>query len=187
MKTKLLSTLLLAASVPLGTGLMAQTTAPTLTAGSPTNSTVQNQTAPAPSQTIYGPSLPSAQQLTDAAARQGIAIDQISQTAGQVVVTYRYADGQFKTVSYQLLPAGSGPGAPQTVVAAPSSPAPTVVYQTVTPPPVVYYYDDYPGYYYPRYVYGYPRVSLNLGVGFGRGYYGGGGFYHGGGFHRGWR
>jgi hypothetical protein len=186
MKTKLILSLVLAASVPLGAGLMAQTTAPTLTAGSPASASATASTAPTPSQTIYGPNLPSAQQLTDAAAKQGIAIDQISQTAGQVVVTYKYSDGQVKTVSYQLLPAGSGPGAPQTVVAAPSSPAPTVVYQT-TPPPVVYYYDDYPGYYYPRYGYGYPRVSVNLGVGFGHGYYRGGGFYHGGGFHRGWR
>lgn len=131
--------------------------------------------APAPNQVIYSPRLPSPAELTSAAAAQGLAVDQISQTANQVTVVYRNNAGQVNTVAYQLLPTGANT---TTTVVVPS-PAPTVVYQTA---PSVVYYDTY-GPYWPRYYY--PPVSVSLGFGYYHGW-GHGGYYRGGWGHH-WR
>ncbi len=127
------------------------------------------------SQIVYTPQLPSAAELTNAAAAQGFEVERIVQTANQVIAFYRNASGQPTTVAYQNLP-------PTGVV---STPAPAPVVVTAPPPAVIYnqaprvvYYDDYPGYYYPRVWY--PPVSLRLGFGF-RSFHGG---HHGGYRHR---
>lgn len=129
------------------------------------------QTAPAPNQIIYAPRLPSASELANVAAAQGLTIDQISQTANQVTAIYRSKDGQTNTVAYQLLPTAGSATATTTVVV--PNPAPTVVYETA---PRVVYYDSYDP-FWPRYYY--PPVSLHLGFG----------YYHGwgGGYHHHWR
>ena len=123
-------------------------------------------TQPKITQFVYTPKLPSAQELTDAAAAQGFTVERISQTSLQVIAFYRNASGQAVTVAYQTLPPAAvaqTPAAPVVVSTAP----PTVVYQQA--PRVIYYEDDT---YYPRYWY--PPVSLS----FGFGYYGGHGFGH---------
>jgi uncharacterized membrane protein YgcG len=152
-------------------------------------------------QIVYVPQLPSAQELTNAAYAQGVAIDKIADNGSQISVTYKLTNGQINSVTYQMLPAAQA-GASQTVVI-PTSPAPAVVYQPQPAPRVVYYYPEssyYPDYaYYPD-RYWYSPISLSLGFGYGyyggyrghAGYYGHGGFrgggYHGGGgghhFHR---
>ena len=131
--------------------------------------------APAPSQVVYAPRLPSAVELTNVAAAQGLSVDKIVQTAAQITVVYRSANGQTNTVAYQLLPTAGAPAA--TVVAAP--PPPRVVY--VQPAPRYYYDPFYDPFYYSGY-YGSPwygPVSLSLGLGWG--FHGGGGH---GGHHR---
>jgi hypothetical protein len=127
-------------------------------------------TAPVANQTIYAPRLPSATELANAAATQGIAIERIEQTPTQVLVVYKYANGQNNTVAYQLLPAATPNVAATPAVAAP--PQRVVVY---APPPRVVYY-DYAPYYYPRYYY--PPVSLSFGFGYGFGHGFRGGFHH---------
>jgi hypothetical protein len=134
-------------------------------------------TTPAPDQTIYSPRLPSAAELTNAAAAQNQKIEKIDQTNSAVTVVYRTAGGQTQTVSYLLLPAADTGGLS---VATPSTPAPAVSSGSTTviyaPPPPVYYYPAY----YPWGWYG-PR-SVHIGLGFG--FYGHG---YRGGFHHGWR
>ncbi len=141
---------------------------------------------PAPNRIIYGPRLPSAQELSNAAAAQGLSIDRLEQNSDRVTVVYRSNNGQTNTVAYEVLPAanGSGTGGVTTGAITPSgtaiatttpapvvvgSSAPTVVYQSS--PSVVYYdspiYD--PWYYYP---------PVAVGIGFG--------YYHGWGWHGGW-
>jgi hypothetical protein len=127
----------------------------------------------APNQIIYAPRLPSAAELTNAAAAQGVSVERIDQTASQISVTYKYSSGEVKTVAYQLLPTGTMPAPTQTTVVQ-TAPAPAVVY---APPPRVIYYEEpvyYPRYYYPYY----PPVSLSFG--FGYRHFGG---HYGGGFH----
>ena len=131
---------------------------------------------PAPNEVVYVPQLPSAAELSKAAAAQNVTIAQIDQTNSQVTVTYKYSNGAVNTVSYQPL-ANAENG---TAVPMPSSPAPaatagtTVVYTTTTAPAPAYYY-DYPYYGYGYYPWGwYPPVSIGLGFGF-----------HGGGFRGG--
>lgn len=186
MQNKLLTVLMGSALIACGahaqdTGASAaQTSAPTVQQPSPVSQAAQ--ALPAPNQIIYAPRLPNPSELTSAAAAQGLAVDQISQTANQVTVVYRYSNGQTNTVAYQLLPTAT---APTTTVVAPS-PAPTVVYQTTpqviyeTSPRVIYYdrYDPWPNYYY-------PPVSLNLGFGYYRGW--GGGWHGGGHYGHHWR
>ncbi|MDO8545025.1 MAG: hypothetical protein Q7S40_31665 [Opitutaceae bacterium] len=126
-------------------------------------------------QIVYTPQLPSAADLTNAAAAQGFTVDRIVQTGSQVIAFYRNASGQPTTVAYQSLPpTGVAPAAapaPAQVVV--TSPPATVVYERA---PRVVYYDTYPdSYYYPRMWY--PPVSLHLGFGF-RSFHGG--HYHGG-------
>ena len=174
MKTKLIS--LFAASAGLLTlGARAQAPDPaTPTTPAPAIETV---TAPTANQFVYSPRLPSATELTQVASAQGLTIDKIVQSATQMTVVYRTANGQTNTVAYMLLPAA---GAPETVVAA-AAPATTtrVVYAEPAPAPV-YYYDPfyYPAYYSPWY----GPVSVNLGFGFRSSGWRGGwhGGYHGG-------
>jgi hypothetical protein len=132
------------------------------------------QLAPAPSQIIYSPRLPSPTELTSVAAAQGMTVEQITQNANQVTAIYRSANGQTSTVAYQLLPTAA-PAPTQTVVAPTQTvvvPAPTtVIYEE----PRTVYYESY-GPAWPRYYY--PPVSLSLGFGYYRGW-GGGGFHHG--------
>lgn len=150
----------------------APTSAPTPTpVATDSPASAVSQSAPAPSQVIYSPRLPSAAELTNVASAQGLAVEQITQTSSQVTAVYKNAAGQLSTVAYQLLPTAT---APATTVVTPSAP-PTVVYQTA---PRVVYYRSYDPYYYdpfwPRY---YPPVSLSFGFGYSRGW-GGHGHYH---------
>lgn len=125
-------------------------------------------TAPmAPHQIVYTPRLPSAQELTNAAAAQGVTVTKIEQTDSQIVATYQSANGQINVVAYLPLPSAAAPSANPTVVV---SQAPRVVY---APAPRVVYYEPV-GYYDPWYWN--PPVSLSIGLGF----YGHGGNYHGG-------
>jgi hypothetical protein len=176
MKNKLFSAFLLTAGL-LALGAQAQTAAPAADA-----------VAPAPSRIIYAPRLPSPVELTNVAAAQGIGVEKIDQTATQITVTYKLANGQLNTVAYQLLPTAASPG--QSTVAAgtvavPASPAPAVVYTQAAPAvvytqpyPYSYYYAADP-YYSPWGFYGPLAVGIGLGFGFHGGYYHGGGFYHG--------
>ena len=154
-------------------GLHAQESAPVAapTSPAPTVAAPAPTVAPAaPNQVIYSPRLPSATELTNAAAAQGVSVERIDQTNTQVTITYKYSNGQINTVAYQLLPTATTP-APQQQTVVQTSPAPTVVY---TQPPRVVYYEEpvyYPRYYYPYY----PPVSLSFGFGYRH--------YHGGGFH----
>lgn len=110
----------------------------------------------APDQIVYTAVMPSVADLNTSAAAQGLAVLQISPSAVQTTVVYRYPDGKTRVVAYQLPPPGNTSSS-TTVVTAP----PAVVYDL--PPPVVnYYYDPL----YPRYVY--PPVSLHVGFGAGR-------------------
>lgn len=155
------------------TGLHAQESAPVAAPTSPAPAVAAPApavAAPAPNQVIYSPRLPSAAELTNAAAAQGVSVERIDQTNTQITVTYRYSNGQANTVAYQLLPATSTP-APQQQTVVQTAPAPAVVY---TQPPRVVYYEEpvyYPRYYYPYY----PPVSLSFG--FGYRHFGGGGFH----------
>jgi hypothetical protein len=146
-------------------------------------------------QIVYMPQLPSAAEVTNAAAAQGLTVERIVQTSTQVIAYYRDANGQTSSVAYQSLPpasngsAASAPAttttsAPTVVVTSPpqtvvTAPQPTVVYQTA---PRVYY--DYPPYYYPPVWY--PPVSLSFGFGYGYGYGYRHGYPHHHGGHRHW-
>jgi hypothetical protein len=131
-------------------------------------------------QIVYTPQLPTAAEITNAAAAQGLTVERLVQTSNQVIAFYRTGSGQAMNVAYQSLPpAGSAVAtptpAPAVVVTSPpptvvAAPPRTVVYE---PAPRVIYY-DYPSYYYPRVWY--PPVSFNVGFGYHR-------FHHGGGFH----
>jgi hypothetical protein len=161
MKSKLLSIFVLAAGLA-AVGARAQTV--------PTPAPVlDTPAAPEPSQVVYAPRLPSAVELTNVAAAQGLGVEKIVQTSSQITVVYRSASGQTNTVAYQLLPTASTPAA--AVVAATP---PRVVY--VQPAPRYYYDPFYDPFYAPTY-YGNPwlvPVSLNLGWSWGyRGYHGG--------------
>lgn len=149
----------------------AQTPAPVPVETPSSPAPVVSAPAAAPNQIIYSPRLPSAAELSSAAAAQGVAVERIEQTAAQITVTYKYANGQSNTVAYQLLPtSGTAAPAPATVVQ--TAPSPTVVYAPAPPPRVIYYEEPvyYPRYYYPYY----PPVSF--GFGFGYRHFGGG--YH---------
>ncbi len=142
--------------------------------------TSADPTAPAMvNQTVYGQRLPTVDELSNAAAAQGLTVVRIEKTATQMTATYRYPNGQVSTVAYLMLANVSA--APAQVVSPTSPPPPTVYYYNTAPARVVYTDDDVPAAYY----YGYPRYwypSFSVGVGFG---YRGGGSYHGGGGHGG--
>ena len=196
MNTKILSPIIVAAALAAtGARAYAEDNAAATPAPAPATTVAANpaQAAapalaalPAPNQVVYVPRLPTAQELTNAAAAQNIVIEQIQQTAAQVIAVYRYGTGQTNVVSYQVLPTATAPGV-ATTTAAPAvvyqQPATTtVVYQTT--PRVVYYsdptyYPAYPYYWWPAPV----SVSLGFGYRWGGGHWGGG--FHGGGFHGG--
>jgi 3-oxoacyl-ACP reductase-like protein len=130
---------------------------------------------PVPNQIIYLPQLPSPASLVNVAAAQGLSIDQISQTSTQIIVVYKYSNGQTNTICYQLLSTAGvdNVAAANAPVVVPAQT--TVIYETRAP---AYYYDPF---YYP-----WPwvaPVAIGLDFGFRGGYYHGG--FHGG--HRGWR
>lgn len=126
-------------------------------------------------QIVYTPQLPAVSDLTGAAAAQGLTVERVVQTAGQVIVFYRNASGQPLTVAYQSLPPSGAVPAAAPVVTNPApvvvTAPPTVVYETA--PRVIYY--DYPRYYYARPWY--PPVSFSFGVGY-RSHHGGGFRHH---------
>lgn len=175
MKTKLFSLVVVASGLAT-LGAQAQVATPSSPAPA-----VDTVNAPAASQFVYTPRLPSAAELTNVAAAQGLAIDKIVQTESQMTVVYRSSNGQTNTVAYMLLPAAGAASTSSTTVVA-ANPAPRVVYTEAAP---VYYYDPF---YYPSYYAGpwYGPVSVNVGWGFG--FHGGGGGWRGGfrGGHR-WR
>ena len=182
MKTRLI-TAIVCSSVVFAIGAHAQTT--DVAAASPAPSVSANvaptatpSTALTPNQIVYAPRLPSATDLTTAAAAQGLTVDKIEQTSNQITAVYRYANGQTNVVAYLVLPPA---GATARVVATPATPPPTVVYDTA---PQTVYYDDYGPAYYPYYpYYWYPPVSVRLGLGFGYRYGGFRGGFHGGHWH----
>jgi hypothetical protein len=132
--------------------------------------------APAPNQIIYLTQLPSVGTLVNIAAAQGLAVEQIVQNAAQIIVVYKYANGQTNAICYQLLPTAGAVPAPAGATAVVVPAQTTVVYGTPEP---AYYYDPF---YYPWPWFG--AVALDLGFGFRGGYYHGGGF-RGGGFRGG--
>jgi hypothetical protein len=135
--------------------------------------------APAPTELVYLPQLPSVASLVAAAKAQGITVLKVSQTSGEITVSYAYPNGTASTVSYQVLPSGESTAAvPAPVYGAPAAPAGTTVVYTS---PSAYYYDPY---YYPGYYpWGwYAPVGLRIGIGGGWGWHGGG--WRGGGWHR---
>lgn len=147
-----------------------------------TGALAQTPAAPStPTEVVYVPQLPSAADLTKAAAAQNVTVERIDQTASQITVAYKYANGQETVVSYQPLSAAGAAGVPVPATAAPAAGTTTVVYSTPG-----YYYGPSP-YYYP---WGwYPPVTIGLGFGFHEGFHGGfhegfHGGYHGGGFRR---
>jgi hypothetical protein len=135
---------------------------------------------PTPSQIIYLPQLPSATALANAAASQGIGVEQINQTSTQITVVYKYSNGQTNAICYQLLSAAAAAPVPAGATTVPVPAQATVIYERPAP---VYYYDPF---YYP-WPYFAP-FSVSLGFGFHGGYYGGyyGGYHRGGGFHGGY-
>lgn len=145
------------------------------------------RTTTGPNQVVYTAQLPSAQQLTDAAAAKGTTILKIEQSPSEMMTTYRFSSGQESVVAYRLLPAAgsvSNSTSTSTVVVPPS---PSVVY---VPSPRVVYYDSYRSYYpyYPYYPwYWNPPISLSIGFGYygGYGYYGGHPHHHRHGWHHG--
>ena len=175
MKTKLVPVLLVLSSA-LALGARAQVAVPTpAPVVDGVNPAVNAMPAPAPSRVIYSPRLPSPTELSNVAAAQGLGIERIDQTAEQITVVYKKANGQLTTVAYQLLGTNAQVAPATTTVV--TTPAPTVVYQAREP---FYYYDEP---YYNPWAYGYySPVSVNLGFGF---YHGFGGYRGGyrGGFH----
>ena len=154
--------------------------------------------APAPNTVIYLPNIPTAADLTKAAAARGLTIASIQEISGEEIATYRLANGQTSIVAYRSLatagtdangastpvPAPSGEAVAPAVVT-PATPAPAVVYEQTAP----YYNNDPYDYYYPWGWYGGPYFGLSFGYyggyGYGGGAYRGGGGFGGGGFHGG--
>jgi hypothetical protein len=175
MKTNSILTAIVLTTTLATTAAIAQATGPAAPEAAP--AVVVNPT-PTPNQVIYLPQLPSATALANAAAAQGISVEQINQLSTQITVVYKYSNGQTNTVCYQLLSAAvAAPAiAGLTAVAGPAQT--TVIYGTPAPQ---YYYDPY---YYPWPWFA--PVAVSLGFGYYGGYYGGyhGGYY--GGYHGGW-
>ena len=140
-----------------------------------TGALAQTPAAPStPTEVVYVPQLPSAADLTKAAAAQNVTVERIDQTATQITAVYKYANGQESTVSYQPLSAAGTAGVPVPATAAPAATTSTVVY---TSPGYYYDYGPYP-YYYP---WGwYAPVRVGVGFGFHSGFRGGWGGFHGG-------
>lgn len=130
---------------------------------------------PTPNQIIYLPQLPNATALVNAAAAQGVTVEQINQTSTQITAVYKYSNGQINTICYQLLSAVAAAPLPAgaTAVAVPAQA--TVIYQQPAP---VYYYDPF---YYPWPWFA--PVAIDLGFGF-HGHHWGGGSHGGHHWHR---
>lgn len=121
-----------------------------------TGAFAQNQApSPAPNEVVYVQQLPSAAELTRAAAAQNVQIERIDQTQSQVVVVYKYSNGQENTVAYQPLSQANAVPTPTTPApAATTAPQTTVVYSSP------YYYDPY---YYPGWGWWGPPVVVGFG------------------------
>src|SRR5471032_623766 len=102
MKTKLIASFLLSAAFVAGVAR-----AQVVSAAAPAPA-VAPAAALTPNQTVYAPRLPGVNELTNIAAAQGLAVERIEQTASQVTVVYRSANGQMTTVAYLLLPGAAG-------------------------------------------------------------------------------
>ena len=184
----------------LGTSAFAQPGTVTNAAAPSAEATPAQETAalPAPNQIVYRSALPSAQEVANAAAAQGLTVEQISQTASQVVAVYKTKSGQIMTVAYALLPTAGGYAPSQaqvTTAAVEYAPSGTVVSAAPASTTVVYtdpyYYDPVYSPWYYGYGWGYPGIALGIGFGgyWSHGhYYNGyhGGYYHGGYHGGGW-
>ncbi len=143
------------------------------------DSSEANLTTLVPNQSIYVPRVPTPSELTKVATAQGSTIGQIVQTADSITVQYIMPGGQTSTVAYHNLDSIESGPVPQTVIATPSTPAPTYVTAPVartviyTESPEVYYSRPY--YYGDPYAYGPWFAPVGLSIGFG--WHGGG---HGG-------
>ncbi len=177
MKTKLAALLFTGL---LGTALAQEPTVITSPAPAPS---APAAASPAPDRMVYAPRLPVAAELANIAAAQGQTVERIEQTASEISITTKAADGRITTVAYYLLasagntPAAVGPdGQPATQTTVVVHSQPQVVYHDP------YYYGGYPYYYGYPYWYPYP---VSIGIGFGWGYYGHGYYGHGyyGGYH----
>ncbi len=185
MKTKLYASLVLSSLLVAGSAF-AQSAPAAASAPAPAQPAVtpSEPTAPATvNQTVYGQRLPTVDELSNAAAAQGLTVVRIEKTTTQITATYRYPNGQTNTVAYLVL---SGASAAPAQVVSPTSPPPPTVYYYNTAPSRVVYYDDYvpSAYYYGYPRYWYPSFSVGVGLGYrsGGGYHGG---YHGGSGHHG--
>ncbi|MBI2511166.1 MAG: hypothetical protein HYV96_04260 [Opitutae bacterium] len=184
MNTRTVSLFALGAAALFGVGASARAAdAPSSTAPVTPPATIVSEAQPRPDRIVYSGQLPSVAQLTQTAQAQGLTIANITQTAGEIAVTYRLPDSSTRTVSYQLLPTNADgtaavEPAPATVVATPASEPVQVVEVTEPPPTVVYRYRYYDPYYYDPFYWGPAPVSVHLGFGFGGHYRSGGGHYH---------
>jgi len=156
----------------LAPGTVAQTSTPTTPpAAAPTVASPM----PTPNAIVYIPQLPTPAELANAAAAQGLSIEKIVQTSAQIIVVYKYGNGQTNTVAYQLLPvAGAAPTVPVPAATTTVVPVATTTVVYAQPAPAYYYYDPY---YYPWSWPWFAPISLGIGVGYG---YHGYGFHHGG-------
>ncbi|HXA14606.1 MAG TPA: hypothetical protein VNW23_05720 [Opitutaceae bacterium] len=148
---------------------------------------------PAPNEVDYVSQLPNPNDLANKGVPGGARVAMIAQTSADITVTYAYASGQVRIVSYRLLSA-TGSSVATGSVPVPTTPAPTPVYDNnnASPAYTVVYQQPAPIYYYPAYGY-YPwfwPVSVGFGFGFHgdrdfRGGFRGGDFRGGfrGGFH----
>jgi hypothetical protein len=171
---KNLPRLLVLFSVAAGTALLAQdyAPAPTVTANPPPSSS-----AAAPSSTpvdglIHVQKLPTSAQLTADAEAEGMTVTRMEQYSDRIIVTYRYASGNTRTFAYTTaLPENPETTTSSTTRVVTTVPAPAPNYTVI-------YSEPAPVYYYPRYYSSYdpywPRTSLSIGLGFGRGF---GGYY----------
>jgi hypothetical protein len=123
-----------------------------------------------PDRVIYVPQLPSVDQLTQAAAAQGVRVEQAAADRDEVSISYRLSDDTFRTIAYRLLTNSPAPAAPvvRDVVTAPAPPPQTVrVVEYVAPPPrVVYRYRSYDPFWDDPFYWSRPApVSVHLGFG----------------------
>jgi hypothetical protein len=145
--------------------------------------------APAPNEVDYVSQLPAPNDLMNKGVPDGARVAMITQTSSDVSVTYSYANGQVRVVSYRLLPAAgstAAPGsAPAPAVVATPPPTPAPVYENPSPTYTVVYEEPAPAYYYSAYGYGYPWFwPVSVGIGFHGGW---GGCRDGWGRHGGFR
>lgn len=154
--------------VPLALALTAaaraQSSEPTAAVSTPTTpAPAVSSPSPAPTRIIYVPRLPSANELSAAAAAQNMPIVRIEISSTEVTAVYQAAGAPATAVAYRLLQ-------PATTEA-----PPTVVYR---PAPAAVYYEDYgPAYYYGYpgyYVFPHVRPGVSLRFGFGGHHYRGG-------------